>query len=82
MNFLIDGAYGDLYRAAMFETQQLKSNDEWDIERRIAEIDAQPRHARCLTMTARISRLVTALLAAVSHQGRQAVAPRHLSPRA
>jgi hypothetical protein len=45
MNFLIDGAYGELYRAAMFCPQRHKSGGEWDIERRMAEQNVAPRPA-------------------------------------
>ena len=33
MNWMIDGAYGDLYRQAMGYSQ-LQPHDEWEIERR------------------------------------------------
>jgi hypothetical protein len=35
MHWMIDGAYGDLYRATM-QYPQLREHNEWQIERRVA----------------------------------------------
>jgi hypothetical protein len=35
MNWMIDGAYGDLYRQSMGYAPLTPAQDEWDIERRI-----------------------------------------------
>lgn len=37
MNWMIDGAYGDLYRTAMHYHPQVEQLDEWEIERRRGE---------------------------------------------
>lgn len=42
MNFMIDGAYGDLYRRAIGHPQLLPAVDEWEIERRLG---SQPRRS-------------------------------------
>ena len=44
MNWMIDGAYGDLYRQAMGYDQP-QPYDEWEIERR-GKIPAQPESVR------------------------------------
>ena len=49
MNWMIDGAYGDLYRQAMGYSQP-QSLDEWEIERR-GRIAAKPEKERLSTRT-------------------------------
>ena len=50
MNWMIDGAYGDLYRQAMGYSQ-LQPLDEWEIERRgkISPSAVQPETAQLST---------------------------------
>jgi hypothetical protein len=40
MHWMIDGAYGDLYREAMGHPAQTPAVDEWEIERRL---NAKPK---------------------------------------
>lgn len=47
MNWMIDGAYGDLYRQAMGFRQQPAAPDEWAAERMIGR-RARPRRAAAL----------------------------------
>jgi hypothetical protein len=42
MNWLIDGAYGDLYREAMGYPRLAPAKDEWDIERNIGKSPEPP----------------------------------------
>jgi hypothetical protein len=43
MNWMIDGANGDLYRTAMGYPAQREAADEWEIERTIGR---KPHHVR------------------------------------
>jgi len=43
MNWMIDGAYGDLYRQAMNYPKLEAARDEWEIERTLHVSKAKPR---------------------------------------
>lgn len=61
MNWMIDGVYGDLYRAAM-GYPQLQPHDEWEIERNRGTAKHRKRMAAARRFTAAVfTRLASAL---------------------
>lgn len=75
MNWMIDGANGDLYRTAMGYSQLQNARDEWDIERNLGR---KPHPHRPL-LTALRGRLTAAFARLAAAFQRQPAAQEKLS---
>ena len=67
MNWMIDGAYGDLYRTAMYYPRQEEPLDEWEIERRRGEVSGPGLIARTRTAVSGLAAAIAAAVNAARH---------------